>query len=161
MSNIRRRNSEEEMIGEQIQFHIAPPAPDKKDKAKVNKGTSQSYVRLPTFFMSHFYDRFLLCMTGILNGHKLCWLIGPKKRCMSVMIWIRGMEKEKSWILWSVFGWRRINLLRTLSNILSPLLLWPTLWRIWPTGQMDMQNLCQCKFSKFALRCRNKSIQGF
>ena len=36
-SSSKRRNSEEEMVGEQIQALIAPPAPDKK-QPKVSKG---------------------------------------------------------------------------------------------------------------------------
>jgi len=37
-SSSKRRNSEEEMVGEQIQALIAPPAPDKK-QSKASKST--------------------------------------------------------------------------------------------------------------------------
>ena len=37
MSSQRRHNSEDELIGEQIQSIIAPPLPDKKDRPKASK----------------------------------------------------------------------------------------------------------------------------
>ena len=41
-SSSKRRNSEEEMVGEQIQALIAPPAPDKK-QSKASKSKSQCF----------------------------------------------------------------------------------------------------------------------
>ena len=41
-SSSKRRNSEEEMVGEQIQALIAPPAPDKK-QSKASKSTFSTF----------------------------------------------------------------------------------------------------------------------
>ena len=49
-SSSKRRNSEEEMVGEQIQALIAPPAPDKK-QSKASKSTFYPFsMRLIKYF---------------------------------------------------------------------------------------------------------------